>query len=65
MGDRKGATELKKKANNHRSKHKERHIHEGLRVKKDRSLIEKKTSKYGVSTLLEEDISPLVEEEEE
>ena len=63
-GDWKGATELKRKANNHRSKHKERNIHEGLRFRKDRSLIERKTSKYGVSTLLEEDVSPVVEEEE-
>ncbi len=63
-GDWKGATELKRKANNHRSKHKERHMHDGLRFRKDRSLIEKKTSKYGVSTLLEENISPVVEEEE-
>ena len=55
---------MKRKPNNHRSKHKDKRLHEGFKFKKDRSLREKKTSKYGVTTLLEDDPSIKVEEEE-
>ena len=63
-GDWKGATGLKRKPNNHRSKHKDKRVHEGYKFKKDRSLREKKTTKYGVSTLLEDESSSRVEEQE-
>lgn len=64
MGDWKGVTGLKKRPNNHRSKHKDKRVHEGLKHRKDRSLREKKTTKYGVSTLLEEEAPTIVEEQE-
>jgi len=56
-------TGLKRRPNNHRSKHKEKRVHEGLKYKKDRNLREKKTTKYGVSTLLEDEPSTKVEEQ--
>lgn len=56
--------ELKRKTNNHRPKHKDSGSHESYRPRKDKSLIEKKTEKYGVSTLFEDDSANSVEEEE-
>lgn len=53
---------MKKKPNNHRSKHKDKRSYEGCGLIKQRSPTERKTSKYGVSTLLEED-SPSDDEE--
>ncbi len=50
-------TELKRRSNNHRSKHKDKRSQEDHRVIKQKSPREKKTSKYGVSTLLEDDPS--------
>jgi len=55
---------LKRRTNNHRSKHKDNRLHEGYKSRKDRSLREKKTNKYGVSTLLEDDSRSKPEEEE-
>ena len=55
---------MKRKPNNHRSKHKDKRIHEGHKSRKDRSLTERKTAKYGVSTLLEDETSSNVEEQE-
>ena len=55
---------MKRKPNNHRSKHKEKRVSEGYKYRKDRSLREKKTTKYGVSTLLEDESSSRVEEQE-
>jgi hypothetical protein len=55
--DRKGASELKRRPNNHRSKHKDKRTHEGYKFRKQRSLREKKADKYGVSTLLDDDTS--------
>jgi hypothetical protein len=46
---------LKRRPNNHRSKHKDKRTHEGYRFRKNRDEIEKKADKYGVSTLLEEE----------
>jgi len=56
---------LKRRPNNHRSKHKDKRLHEGYKSRKDKDIREKKTEKYGVSTLLEADSSSQVEEEEE
>lgn len=56
--------ELKRRTNNHRSKHKDNRLHEGYKFKKDRSLRDKKTTKYGVSTILEDETKNKVEEEE-
>ncbi len=55
---------LKRKTNTHRSKHKDNRLHEGSKSRKDLSLREKKTCKYGVSTLLEDDSPDKLEEEE-
>jgi len=63
-GYRKGEAELKRRPNNHRSKHKDKQSHEGNRSRKDRSLTDRKTSKYGVSTLLEEESQISVEDQE-
>jgi hypothetical protein len=63
-GYRKGEAELKRRPNNHRSKHKDKLSNEGYRSRKDRSLTDKKTNKYGVSTLLEEDTLVSVEDQE-
>lgn len=50
-------TELKRRSNNHRSKHKDKRSQEDHRVIKQKNPREKKTSKYGVSILLEDDPS--------
>ncbi len=55
---------MKRRTNNHRSKHKDNRLHEGYKFKKDRSLRDKKTTKYGVSTILEDETKNKVEEEE-
>ena len=55
---------MKRKPNNHRSKHNDKRIHEGHKSRKDRSLAERKTTKYGVSTLLEDETSSSEEEQE-
>jgi hypothetical protein len=46
-------TELKRRPNNHRSKHKDKRSSEGYGYKKQRSLGEKKKSKYGLSIIVE------------
>ena len=56
---------MKRKPNNHRSKHKDKRLHEGYKARKDRSLDDRKADKYGVNTLLEEETSTSVEEKEE
>ena len=55
---------MKRRQNNHRSKHKDKRLQEGFKFRKDRSLDDKKTTKYGVSTLIEEENSTSVEEQE-
>ena len=64
MQGQKRSEKLKRRTNNHRSKHKDNRLHEGYRSRKDRSPMEKKTTKYGVSTLLEDESPDNVEEEE-
>jgi hypothetical protein len=63
-GDWKGETGLKRRPNNHRSKHKDKRSQEGYKTRKDRSLTEKKAHKYGVSTLFEEESSNDAEDRE-
>ena len=45
---------MKRRPNNHRSKHKDKRTHEGYKFRKQRSQREKRANKYGVSTLLED-----------
>jgi hypothetical protein len=56
-GEKKGAAELKRRPNNHRSKHKTKRSHEFQKLKRQRDISEKKTDKYGVSILLDNDKS--------
>jgi len=49
--------ELKKRPNTHRSKHKDKRFGEGYGFKKQRVLRERKTSKYGLSGILENESS--------
>ena len=53
---------MKRRSNTHRSKHKDKRSQEEYRVLKQRNSREKKTSKYGVSTLLEDD--PSIDDED-
>jgi hypothetical protein len=55
--DEKGAAELKRRPNNHRSKHKDKRSRDVQKMKKQRDISEKKTDKYGVSILLDNDNS--------
>jgi hypothetical protein len=55
---------LKRRTNNHRSKHKDNRLQDSYRARRDKTLTEKKTDKYGVSTLLDEESLIKVEEEE-
>ena len=48
---------MKRRPNNHRSKHRDRRLYEGYRSRKDRTLKDRKVDKYGVTKLLEEDLS--------
>ena len=45
---------MKRRPNNHRSKHKDKRTQEGYKFRRQRSLREKRANKYGVSTLLDE-----------
>jgi len=45
-------------------KHKDKLSHEGLKLRKQKSLTEKQAGKYGVSTLLEDDSSNSGDEQE-
>ncbi len=53
---------MKRRSNNHRSKHRDKRSNEDYSIRKQKNPKEKKTSKYGVSILLEED-SPSSDEE--
>lgn len=46
---------MKRRPNNHRSKHKDKRTHEGYKFRKQRSLRERKTDKYGVSRFIEDE----------